>query len=262
MSSRKNKPKHSGSTIDTFFQRPGSTTVETHTTQNEQTDQDKQVNPSADESNAVQNSNEKSMPHDESESVSIDKPDEATGSGANTADIAAHSVADNATENALSFEEQSRRHLEYFSVTTNGKKDRNVRCKTCVAHPTTVNLFSKNNKPAPITTTEGTGYRKETVTNHLASVSHIECTKAQLLLSVTSGQRQGAMDFHITQANELMANRIGKLSNFCSKHLELLQKSLDSLKGEPLLGGWEGALENEIVVNEDEKHYLKEVELQ
>ena len=56
----------------------GSTTVETHTTQNEQTDQDKQVNPSTDESNAVQNSTEKSMPHDESECVSIDKPDEAT----------------------------------------------------------------------------------------------------------------------------------------------------------------------------------------
>lgn len=45
------------------------------------------------------------------------------------------------------------------------------------------------------------------------------------------------------------------------RHLELLQKSLDSLKGETLLGGWEEALDSEIVVSDDERHYLKKVEL-
>lgn len=59
----------------------GSATVETHTTENTQSEQDTQINLDTDDSNSAQNANKISMPHDESESetVSIERSDQPSG---------------------------------------------------------------------------------------------------------------------------------------------------------------------------------------
>lgn len=97
-------------------------------------------------------------------------------------DESATKNAGNLASSSWSFEKESKRHLSFFSVTVNNKTENYVRCNTCIANPAMVEMYSKNRKPAPITTVEGTRNRRDTVENHLKSQSHEACRKSLLLL--------------------------------------------------------------------------------
>lgn len=69
--------------------------------------------------------------------------------------------------------------------------------------------FSDNRKLPPITTIDGTRYRKAELLDHFRKRYHVECKKAKLLQSTQN--KEGAMDVQIRKANKTMANHIGKL---------------------------------------------------
>lgn len=118
----------------------------------------------------------------------------------------------NAVENInlseAEFENECKNHVEFFR---SGKDNRRfVFCKTCEQFPNTVKTFSDNKKMPPITSKEGTRYRKPELEKHFSSKYHIECKKAKLLAD-NPNDEQGEMDVHISHANKALANHIGGL---------------------------------------------------
>lgn len=61
----------------------------------------------------------------------------------------------------FSFDKEFKDCMEIFKVVKNGKSERYIRCKICMASPNTVKMNCDNNKPPPMTTELGTRYRNQ-----------------------------------------------------------------------------------------------------
>ena len=88
-----------------------------------------------------------------------------------------------------------------------------VFCTVCTAHPDVVKMHAHKNRIPAIATTEGTIYRKETVADHLQSLSHAEAQKCARLSTLDNVRlSQGApMDKLLSNANEALGDNIGSL---------------------------------------------------
>lgn len=95
-----------------------------------------------------------------------------------------------------------------------GSSDRYVRCEICYKFPEIVRRNCTNNRPPAITSENGTRFRTQTVVDHFASTYHKECRQAKLLKNQEIGKKnnnKSLIDMHISEANKMYANLIGKL---------------------------------------------------
>lgn len=104
-------------------------------------------------------------------------------------------------------------YIESYSKQEQNRQRHMVFCKLCVKFPLIVKMHVNNRKMPPITTTDGTRFKKEAVTNHFLSLYHAKCREAERVASNSASAQQSKtlIDKHISAANEKRANHIGKL---------------------------------------------------
>lgn len=157
----------------------------------------------------VQNENENSQSQARSQDSSDSSQNRSVLHKSNVSSTSEKNNDCETRNESFSFETECQKHLEFFSASCNGQTRRFVRCKTCALYPNIVKMFIENRKIPPITTAEGTRYRKSSVEEHFKSKYHDQCNKAKIVS--TTSNNQGSMDAHISQANKALANHVGKL---------------------------------------------------
>lgn len=110
------------------------------------------------------------------------------------------------------YEAEYAKYIHSFKVQEKDRTRNFVYCKVCLKFPKIVQLHTANNKIAPITTSNGTRYRKESVEKHFMSLYHAKCKEAEKVADCDSAIAvKGTMDVHISESNKKLANHIGKL---------------------------------------------------
>lgn len=148
------------------------------------------------------------IPHEKSSSASplieaSESNEQITTTSENQIDQASTKSTDK-----LNIEAESKECIESFEVRDkNDAKLRYVRCKICMAFPNIVKMNTDNNKPPPITTTEGTRYRNSYVTSHLESKCHKACKMA---INLPNEEKSG-IEIHLRNANKKLASHVTKL---------------------------------------------------
>lgn len=93
-----------------------------------------------------------------------------------------------------------------------GKRNQ-MHCIICVKYPDTVRQFGLNRKSPPVTTINGTQYRKITCDEHLKSQYHFECVQRLRRSEIRTAGIAGSstpLEKMISTANEKLANLIGR----------------------------------------------------
>ena len=92
------------------------------------------------------------------------------------------------------------------------KKQHFARCEICFRNLNTVRLFVQNKLPALVQET-GAVYRSRTIENHIKTQYHKEAVKSEHLRTMAPEQAYQCtpMRYHISAANEELANKMGKL---------------------------------------------------
>lgn len=91
-------------------------------------------------------------------------------------------------------------------VTFHLNKDRFIRCEFCRKYPNIVKQHIKK-KPPSITTTIGTRFRGNVLSEHLDTLYHKESAKAYRI-SFTEEKEAGPMEIAISRANKLNVDRV------------------------------------------------------
>lgn len=93
------------------------------------------------------------------------------------------------------------------SFQSNG--ERHIRCDFCWKFPHIVKQYVSKRPPA-IATVKGTRFHSRILTEHLATVYHMECAKACRINSIEVDE-PGPMDIAISKASKNQIDRVGKL---------------------------------------------------
>lgn len=111
------------------------------------------------------------------------------------------------------YEAETAKYIHSFNVQQRKRSRRFVRCEVCRQFPRIVRLHTDNNKMPPITTEAGTRFNQSTVEHHFLSKYHEKCKEAAQIATgaVSATKKKALIDVHVSEANKIRANHIGKL---------------------------------------------------